>query len=71
MRQMALGASSSNPVVIVTAMYIVIVRTLEQFHAVASHAKFRVRSSCYPFVGDNPADKWQDHEGDNATGNYK
>ncbi len=69
MRQMALGTSGSNPVVIVAAMDVVIVRTLEQFHTVASHAELRVRSSCYPFVGDNPANKWQDYEEQNTAAN--
>ena len=70
-RQMALGTSGSNPVVIVTTMDVVIVRTLEELHTVASHAELRIGGSSYPFVGDDPADKWQDHKGDNAACNNK
>ena len=62
MRQMALSTCGSNPMVVVAAMDVVIMRTFEQFHTVASYAELPIGGSCYPFVGDNPADKWQDHE---------
>ena len=65
--QMALGACCANAMIIVATVNIVIMRTLKQLHTVAAYAKFRVRGRRYPFIGDKPASKWQDHKSDKAT----